>query len=80
MLKKYLAPQSPADFYGFLMMLIGLLTLVVMLVQEHQSLSPTTEIVNQLAAIVKQYHCVAQQAPPLLGAAANWPGGNVIRR
>jgi hypothetical protein len=35
---------------------------------------------EQLAAVVKQHHSVAQQAPPLLGTAGNGPGGSAIWR
>jgi hypothetical protein len=33
----------------------------------------------QLVAVVKQHHCVAQQAPSLLGMAGDWPDSYAVR-
>lgn len=47
-MRKYLAPQSAADFYAMLAVLIALLTLLLAISQAGHSLPQTTEVINQV--------------------------------
>jgi hypothetical protein len=62
-LKKYLVPQSAADFYAMLAALIGLLTLLLAMMTQGQQAAPhTTEIINQVIN-----NCVNNSPLPPIG-------------